>query len=103
LDTHETLKQLKLGEDTRSALKSYAAQEGIFLKQLYRDAVSWFLASNDPEYLASPRDGVYISIWLPNPIVMEVKTRAEEDSQPQNRVIYTSLVKYLAKKSKKII
>ena len=51
----------------------------------------------------SPRDGVYISIWLPDPIVMEVKTRAEEDSQPQNRVIYTSLVKYLAKKSKKII
>jgi hypothetical protein len=103
LETHETLKQLKLGEDTRYALKAFAAQEGIFLKQLYQDAVRWFLASNDPEYLASPRDGVYISIWLPHPIVREVRSRAEEDSQPQNRVIYTSLVKYLAKHSEKSI
>lgn len=103
MDTQETLKQLKLGEDTRAALKSFAAQEGIFLKQLYHDAVRWFLASNDPEYLASPQDGVYISIWLPSPIILEVKLRAKKDSQPQNRVIYTSLVKYLAKQTEKII
>ena len=107
MDATEHLKQLKLSHETRSALKEFAAEEGIFLKQLYRDAIEWFLAEGtseaDWDYLCSPRTGQYTSIWLPAPTIAQVKSRSTEDNIPENRVIYTSLVRYLASRTKKII
>lgn len=96
----EHLKQLKLSHETRAALKEFAADQGIFLKQLYRDAIEWFLnegaSEADWDYLCSPRTGQYTSIWLPSLTITQVKSRASSDNIPENRVIYTSLVRYLA-------
>ena len=100
MDATEHLKQLKLSHETRTALKEFAAHQGIFLKQLYRDAIDWFLtegsSSADWDYLCSPRTGQYTSIWLPTRTIDQVKSRASSDNIPENRVIYTSLVRYLA-------
>lgn len=89
------MRQVKMAESLHGDLKQLARQRSILLRELYDEAIRWFAALRNgrsyDQYLISPREGVYKSMWITTGVAEVATDIAAQDGVPQNRVIYTSL------------
>ena len=94
-----TAQQVRLPDIVRDALKRLAEREGVTLGEMYDEALRWFLRHEARRktifYLASSHAGGYVTMWFATKSLDRIRTVAERDRVPINRVTYTALVHYL--------
>ncbi|MCH9674348.1 MAG: hypothetical protein K0U93_23115 [Gammaproteobacteria bacterium] len=93
------MRQVKMAKAFHLELKNIAKARSIYLREVYDEAIRWFVKYRSKfgtydQYLTSPREGAYKSMWLTRSIVAQVKTVSMDDGVSENRVIYTSLYLY---------
>lgn len=93
------MRQVKMANAFHRELKDIAKVRSIYLREVYDEAIRWFVKYRSKfgrydQYLTSPREGTYKSMWLTRSIVAQVKTVSVDDGVSENRVIYTSLFLY---------
>lgn len=94
------MRQVKMANAFHGDLKSIAKSQSVYLRELYDDAIRWFIGfrtsfGNYDQYLISPKEGSYKSMWLTSAMAEQVKRVAADDDVAENRVIYTSLFLYV--------
>lgn len=93
------MRQVKMANAFHCELKDIAKARSIYLREVYDDAIRWFINYRSKfggydQYLTSPKEGTYKSMWLTRAIVAQVKAVSLDDGVSENRVIYTSLYLY---------
>ncbi len=93
------MRQVKMPNAFHGGLKNIAKSRSIYLREVYDDAIRWFVTYSSTfgkydQYLTSPREGTYKSMWLTSAVVAQVKVVSSVDGVSENRVIYTSLYLY---------
>ena len=96
------IKQVRIGEFEHQRLKRIAKILEIDLKDLNNKALKSFLEKRDLDrknagyaYLISPNKGKVRSYCFDKALLLKVKRLATTDGVAENRIIYTSLIRFL--------
>ncbi len=95
------VRQTRINPALIKKLKIEAAVRGIYLQDLYEEALLYFLEkrssleNGDLFYLTSPRDEKELNVKIRPSVFAQIEVAAEEDRVSLRRLIYTALFNYV--------
>ena len=95
------VRQTRINPNLIKKLKIEAAVRGIYLQDLYEEALLYFLEkrsfleNGDLFYLTSPKDEKELNVKIRPSVFAKMEGVAEEDKVSLRRLIYTALFNYV--------
>ena len=101
INMERVVRQTRINPALIKKLKIEAAVRGIYLQDLYEEALLYFLEkrsfleNGDLFYLTSPRDEKELNVKIRPSVFAKIEGVAEEDKVSLRRLIYTALFNYV--------